>query len=64
MTDEHQGVVAARQDYQACLAEHGNSREACGALEERYRTAVRQYEQSSRRAWGCDPKQEECPTPR
>jgi len=64
VTQERQQVAAAEQAYEQCAAEHFASHPDCVALHERLLTAQRRYEESSRRAWSCDPAQEQCPTPR
>jgi len=61
---EHADVEAARQAHLECVAEHSPSHTDCVALEERLLDTQRRYEQNARRAWGCDPAQEDCPTPR
>ncbi len=55
-------VAAARTAHEACVAEAGA--EQCGAQRERLLAAERAYQESARRAWGCDPVQADCPTPR
>jgi hypothetical protein len=64
VAQEHARAIAARDRYRACLAEHANSRDMCSDLEQRYQAAVRDYEKGSHQAWGCDPAQDQCPTPR
>jgi len=61
---EHGEVAAAREAWAACVAAKSESHADCRALQERLRATERRYEEHSRRAWGCDPAQEECPTPR
>jgi len=61
---EHGEVRAAREAYENCIAKHAKSHSDCGVLQERFLEAQRRYHDSSRRAWSCDPAQEECPTKR
>jgi len=64
VTQEHREVTAAQDAYTRCIAEHSESHPDCVALRERLLAAERRYEENSRRAWACDPAQENCPTPR
>jgi hypothetical protein len=61
---EHDEAARAEKAYRECVALHPRSSPACASLEERMLAAQRRYQESSRRAWGCDPAQEQCPTPR
>ncbi len=61
---EHNEVKLAREAYDQCVAEHSASYPGCVSLRDRLLDAQRRYRDSSRRAWGCDPAQEQCPTPR
>ena len=61
---EQREATAAREAFQRCIEEHPDSSSSCDVLRERSLQAQRRYEESSRRAWGCDPSQLECPTPR
>jgi hypothetical protein len=54
----------ARDAYRACLGRHAGDTSQCDPEWQRYLAAVERYEETSRRAWGCDPVQEECPTRR
>jgi len=64
VTQEHSEVSAAQEAYRRCVAEHSELHPDCVALRERLLAAERRYEENSRRAWACDPAQENCPTPR
>ena len=64
VTQEHAQVAAAQQAYDRCIAEHSESHPDCVALEQRVLAAQQRYQEGSRRAWACDPAQEQCPTPR
>ena len=61
---EHRAVVAAREAYAQCVAEHSETHPDCEVLRQQHLTVQRRYEENSRRAWDCDPLQEECPTSR
>jgi len=56
-------VERAQRAYDACIAEYGDDPE-CEPLAERVRQAEERYQGGARRAWGCDPAIEDCPTPR
>lgn len=59
---EQQRLNDAREEWQRCLERAAPG--GCEAERSRYEAANREYEERARRAWGCDPAQEECPTPR
>jgi hypothetical protein len=61
---EHNEVKAAREAYERCVEEYTDSYPDCVILQDRFLESQRRYHDSSRRAWSCDPAQEECPTPR
>jgi hypothetical protein len=61
---EQREVSAAQKAHASCVQEHSESHPDCVALEERLHAAQRRYQESSRRAWACDPAQEDCPTRR
>jgi hypothetical protein len=61
---EHREVSSAQKAHASCVQEHSESHPDCVALEERLHAAQRRYQESSRRAWACDPAQEDCPTRR
>ncbi len=64
VANERRGATKARDEYRACFDEHPQDPARCDALKARYDAEVQRYEEHSRRAWSCDPAQEECPTPR
>ena len=61
---EHREAKAARRAYLDCLARNPRDTERCESERQAYNVAVDRYEENSRRAWSCDPAQEECPTRR
>jgi len=61
---EHAEVEEAQREKERCVATRGESHPTCRALAERLKAAQKTYEARSRQAWGCDPAQEQCPTPR
>ena len=61
---EQEQAAAAQNAYGECVARHSKTYPDCVALEERLLAAQRRYQENSRRAWACDPAQEQCPTPR
>jgi hypothetical protein len=61
---EHREVSSARAAHASCVQERSESHPDCAALAERLHAAERRYQESSRRAWACDPAQEDCPTRR
>ena len=61
---EHREVSSAQKAHASCVQEHSASHPDCVALEQRLHAAERRYQESSRRAWACDPAQEDCPTRR
>jgi hypothetical protein len=60
----HRELRAAEAAYARCVAEHSESDAECRALRERQIQVQQRYGESARHAWGCDPAQEPCPTPR
>ncbi len=62
VTRAHNEMVAARTQYEQCVA--AQSKRACAAEKERMLAAERAYQGSAQRAWGCDPAQTDCPTSR
>ena len=64
VSQEHGEAARAEKAYRECVALHPRSHPECASLEERMLAAQRRYQESSRRAWSCDPAQEQCPTPR
>jgi hypothetical protein len=64
VSQERRDAAAARQAVERCVAEHSESAPECVALRERQLAAQRRYQENAKRAWGCDPAQEQCPTPR
>ena len=64
VTQDRDQVLAAQQAYDRCIAVNSTSAPECVALEQRKLAAQRRYEAHSRSAWGCDPAQQQCPTPR
>jgi len=59
---EQQRLNDAREAWERCLERDAPG--GCEAERARYQAASREYEERARSAWGCDPAQEECPTPR
>jgi len=64
VTQQHDDVTRARAAYDRCVADSSAAHPDCVALHERLLAAQRRYAEDSRRAWACDPAQEQCPTPR
>ncbi len=64
VTQQHQDVTQAKADYDRCVAAQGETDPDCVALKHHLLAAESRYERNSRRAWACDPAQEQCPTPR
>jgi hypothetical protein len=61
---ERSEVLEAKAELERCQAERSEADPECLSLAERLKTLQRNYEARARQAWGCDPAQEECPTPR
>jgi hypothetical protein len=61
---EHREVEATLLEKQRCVATRSESHPDCQRLAERVKSAQQIYEVRARHAWGCDPAQEQCPTPR
>jgi len=61
---ERREVMAAKADLERCQAERSEADAECLALAERLKASQQNYEARARQAWGCDPAQEDCPTPR
>jgi hypothetical protein len=61
---EHRELRESREAYEACVAEHGEAYSRCKDLSIQLDVASERYEDNARRAWACDPAQQECPTPR
>jgi hypothetical protein len=61
---EHAQVAAAQEAYDRCVAENSRSHSDCVSIAQRVLAAQQRYQENSRRAWACDPGQEQCPTPR
>ncbi len=64
VAQERRDVSDAQDAYRRCVAKHSESYPDCVALKERLMATQRRYDENSRRAWACDPAQEQCPTPR
>jgi hypothetical protein len=64
VSQEHSDVREAQRAYDQCVAEQATSQSDCEPLQERVRAAERRYESNAQGAWGCNPAQAECPTPR
>jgi hypothetical protein len=54
--------VSARARYAQCVEAAGA--EKCEVERERMVASERNYQESARRGWACDPKQPDCPTAR
>ena len=61
---EHREVEAAVLEKERCVSSLSASHPNCLKLAERVKSAQQLYEVRARQAWGCDPAQEQCPTPR
>ena len=61
---EYRDMVRSREHYEACIDERSVSADECVARRALYDASTRRYEEVSRLKWGCDPAQEDCPTPR
>ena len=61
---EKRQVDDAREALDACEEEHGVESPECKEIRLRLRDAQERYEERARRAWACDPTQDECPTQR
>ena len=61
---ERREVMAAKADLERCQIEKSQADPECLEIAERLKTSQQNYEARARQAWGCDPAQEECPTPR
>ena len=61
---ERRDVMAAKADLELCQAERSEADPQCLELAEHLKALQRTYEARARQGWGCDPAQEECPTPR
>ena len=64
VTQEREDVARAREAYAQCVEDHSATERECAVLRERLLAAQQRYETSARQAWSCDPRAEECPTPR
>ena len=64
VSNELYSMDAARDAYEECEIRLSPSHPDCKALRQTYLDAQRRYEENARRAWNCDPRNEECPTPR
>ena len=64
VAQEHRAMVAAQEAYAQCVREHSEAHPDCKVLKQHQLVEQRRYEQNARRAWSCDPAQEECPTRR
>ncbi len=63
-SQELRAVIAAREAYTECVAEHSESHPDCEDLRRHHLAEQQRYEENSRRAWSCGPPLDECPTPR
>ena len=64
VTHERDEMRAVRDAYEQCVEEQSADAAECSALRERLHTAQERYEDNAQRAWGCNPAQQDCPTPR
>jgi hypothetical protein len=64
VSGELRSVETAREAYEDCVLEFSESDPDCKALRISLLETQRRYQENSRRAWGCNPKEEECPVPR
>jgi hypothetical protein len=64
VTGQRRDAEAAREAYAECVAERSKEAPECVALQQRALAAQQRYQDDAKRAWGCDPAQEQCPTPR
>ncbi len=61
---DQRAAEAARERYEACVARRSADHPECRAERDAMMAAQARYEQSARRAWGCNPANEECPRDR
>ena len=61
---ERREVMAAKADLERCQVERSEGDPECLEIAERLKASQQNYETRARQAWGCDPAQDECPTPR
>jgi hypothetical protein len=64
VTVQRRDAETAREAYAACVARQSEDAPECIALQQRALAAQQRYQDDAKRAWGCDPAQEQCPTPR
>jgi len=61
---ERRELAEARRAYDECMQQRGDRAGACEVEAARLRDAEQRYESNARRAWGCDPRAQECPVDR
>jgi hypothetical protein len=64
VTAQRRDAETAREAWAACVARQSEDAPECIALQQRALAAQQRYQDDAKRAWGCDPAQEQCPTPR
>ena len=64
VTAEHREVEKALLEKERCVSSLSGSHPNCLKLAERVKSAQKIYEVRARQAWGCDPAQKQCPSPR
>ena len=64
VTAEHRAVEKALLEKERCVSSLSASHPNCLKLAERVKSAQKIYEVRARQAWGCDPAQKQCPSPR
>ncbi len=64
VTSELRSVGRARETYEDCVAEFSATDPECESLHAQYLNAQALYEENARRAWGCNSREGNCPTPR
>jgi len=61
---ERRELAEARRAYDECTQQRSDRAGACEVEAARLRDAEQRYESNARRAWGCDPRAQECPVDR
>jgi hypothetical protein len=64
VTQERRDAADAQDAYDRCVAQHSESYDECVALKDHLLATQRRYEENSRRAWSCNPTQQQCPPDR
>jgi hypothetical protein len=64
VTQERRDAADAQEAYDRCVAQHSETYDECVALKDHLLATQRRYEENSRRAWSCNPTQQQCPPAR